>query len=158
MTDLSIAITLHALSAVIWVGGMFFAYMAMRPAVGKVIDPAQRPELWCHTLSRFFGWVWLCLVVLLLSGYYMIFKVLGGMAGLGLHIHLMQGLGILMMLIFLHAFFAPYGRLKRAVSDGNHEAGAASIGQIRFLVGLNLILGLVVVVIGVGGRYVVFSP
>lgn len=30
---MSLAIARHVLSAVIWVGGMFFAYMAMRPAV-----------------------------------------------------------------------------------------------------------------------------
>ncbi len=29
---MSLAIALHVLSAVIWVGGMFYAYMAMRPA------------------------------------------------------------------------------------------------------------------------------
>ena len=141
MTDLSIAITLHALSAIIWVGGMFFAYMAMRPAVGRVIDPAQRPALWCHTLSRFFRWVWACIIVLLLSGYYLVFK----------------GLGIVMMLLFLHVFFAPYRRLKQAVADDDNDQGAKSIGQIRFFVGLNLILGLIVVIVGVGGRYVVFS-
>jgi len=27
-----VAISLHLLSAVIWVGGMFFAYVALRPA------------------------------------------------------------------------------------------------------------------------------
>lgn len=158
MTDLSIAITLHALAAIIWVGGMFFAYMAMRPAVGQTIDPAQRPALWCHTLSRFFRWVWACVIVLLLSGYYLVFKILGGMADIGLHIHIMQGLGIVMMLLFLHVFFAPYRRLKQAVASGDQELGAKSVGQIRFFVGLNLILGLIVVIVGVGGRYVVFGP
>lgn len=157
MIDLSIAITLHALSSMIWVGGMFFAYLAMRPAVGQVIDPGQRPELWCHTLSRFFAWVWACIILLLGSGYYMVFKILGGMADIGLHIHIMQGLGILMMLLFLHVFFAPYRRLKQAVAADDREAGNKAVGQIRFFVGLNLILGLIVVVVGVGGRYVVFS-
>lgn len=158
MTDLSIAITVHALAAMVWVGGMFFAWMIMRPAVGKVIEPRNRPELWCHTLSRFFLWVWICIALLLLSGYYMIFRILGGMAEAGLHIHVMQGLGLLMMLLFAHVFFAPYRRLKRAVAAGDSEQGGKAIGQIRFFVGLNLILGLIVVIVGVGGRYVVFSP
>jgi len=35
------------------------------------------------------------------------------------HITIMMGLGILMMLIFAHVFFAPYNRLKRAVNAEN---------------------------------------
>ncbi len=34
---MSLAIALHVSSAGIWVGGMFFAYMAMRPAVVEVV-------------------------------------------------------------------------------------------------------------------------
>ena len=30
---MGIAITLHLLSVVVWVGGMFFAYLALRPAL-----------------------------------------------------------------------------------------------------------------------------
>ena len=36
-----LAITLHLLAAVIWVGGMFFAYIAMRPAA-QFLDPAMQ--------------------------------------------------------------------------------------------------------------------
>lgn len=150
---MGIAIALHILSAVVWVGGMFFAYMAMRPAVGQVIDPGQRPELWCHTLSRFFRWVWLAAVLLLVTGYWMIFQYFGGMAQAGLHIHLMNGIGLLMMLLYLHVFFAPYRRLKQAVAAGDSEEGGRRVGQIRQIVGVNLILGLVVIVIGSAGRY-----
>lgn len=76
---MSLAIALHVLSAVIWVGGMFFAYMAMRPAVVEVVNESQRGILWCHTLSRFFQWVWASVILLLVTGYWMIFSVFGGM-------------------------------------------------------------------------------
>lgn len=150
---MSLAIALHVLSAVIWVGGMFFAYMAMRPAVVEVIDASQRGALWCATLSRFFRWVWVAVVLLLLTGYWMIFSVFGGMAGAGWHIHVMQGLGIVMMLLYFHAYFAPFRRLKQAVASQNPEEGGRQVGQIRKLVGANLILGLIVVVVAAGGRY-----
>ena len=80
---MSLAIALHVLSAVIWVGGMFFAYMAMRPAVVEVVEASQRGHLWSKTLERFFRWVWLAVVLLLVTGYWMIFSVFGGMAGAG---------------------------------------------------------------------------
>ncbi|EMP57282.1 hypothetical protein MSNKSG1_01628 [Marinobacter santoriniensis NKSG1] len=150
---MSLAIALHVLSAVIWVGGMFYAYMAMRPAVVEVIDASQRGVLWCHTLSRFFKWVWLAIVLLLVTGYWMIFNFFGGMAGAGWHIHAMQGLGIVMMLLFFHVYFAPFSRLKKAVANQDPQEGARQVGQIRKLVAVNLVLGLIVVVIGAAGRY-----
>ena len=150
---MSLAIALHVLSAVIWVGGMFFAYMAMRPAVVEVIDASQRGALWCHTLTRFFRWVWAAVILLLVTGYWMIFSVFGGMAGAGWHIHAMQALGIVMILLFFHVYFAPFRRLKQAVVGQDPQEGGRQVGQIRRLVGTNLILGLIVVAIGSGGRY-----
>ncbi|MBW0148961.1 CopD family protein [Marinobacter arenosus] len=150
---MSLAIALHVLSAVVWVGGMFFAYMAMRPAVIEVVEASQRGTLWCRTLSRFFRWVWLAIILLLVTGYWMVFSVFGGMAGAGWHIHAMQGLGLIMMLLFFHVYFAPFRRLKQAVADKDPQEGGRRVGQIRRLVGINLILGLVVIVVGAGGRY-----
>lgn len=153
MSMLALLIALHALAAVIWVGGMFYAYMAMRPAVVQTLDPQLRPRLWLMTLRRFFLWVWACIGVLLATGYAMVFGWFGGMGSAGLHIHLMQGLGILMMLLFFHVFFAPYRRLIRAVADHDPELAVRSVGQIRLIVGINLALGLTVVAIATGGRY-----
>ncbi|MFT7365271.1 MAG: putative membrane protein [Marinobacter psychrophilus] len=150
---MGLAIALHTLSAVIWVGGMFFAYMAMRPAVGEVIAAEQRGELWCQTLTRFFRWVWLAIVLLLITGYWMIFKGFGGMAGAGWHIHAMQTLGLIMMLLFFHLYFAPFRRLKLAVAANDPQEGGRQVGKIRRLVGINLIIGLVVVAVGSAGRY-----
>ena len=42
---MSVTITLHLLSAVIWVGGMFFAYMVLRPAAATLLEPPQRLPL-----------------------------------------------------------------------------------------------------------------
>lgn len=151
---MSVAIALHVLSAVIWVGGMFFAYMAMRPAVVEVVNESQRGVLWCHTLSRFFRWVWMAVILLLVTGYWMLFSVFGGMAGAGWHIHVMQGLGIVMMLLYLHIYFASFRRLKLAVANQDPKEAGRQVGQIRKLVGTNLIFGVIVVVIGAGGSYV----
>ena len=149
---IGLSLSLHALAAVIWVGGMFFAYMAMRPAVVRVVDPSQRPLLWCHTLSLFFRWVWISVALLLLTGYGMI-HLYGGMGQVNWHIHVMHGLGLLMMLLFLHIIFAPYKRLKQAVDSGDIEEGKRRVGQIRKFVAINLVIGLIVVVIATGGRY-----
>ena len=148
----AIAVILHALSAVVWVGGMFFAHQALRPAA-VVLEPGPRLMLWARVLGRFFAWVIGAVVLLLVSGFAMVFDVFGGFGGLGLYIQLMMGIGIVMMLLFFHLFFAPWRRFQAAVGRQDWAEGGRQLGQIRSIVTLNLILGLIVVGIGASGRY-----
>lgn len=141
---------LHALAAIIWVGGMFFAYMALRPSVGA-LQPPERVALWADVFTKFFPWVWLCVAVLLVSGFWIIFAEWGGFANAGGHTHIMLLLGLIMMALFAHLYFAPFKRLKAAVADP--PAAAKQIGQIRMIVATNLVLGLVTSAIGASGRY-----
>ena len=89
---MTVGLVVHAFAAVIWVGGMFFAYIVLRPA-GAALDPHARLELWGQVFGRFFAWVWASIVALLVSGYAMIFFGLGGFAGAGVHVHVMQATG-----------------------------------------------------------------
>jgi uncharacterized membrane protein len=150
-----LAITLHLLAVVVWVGGMFFAYMALRPVAATLLEPPLRLPLWSQTFARFFPWVWAAVILLPLSGYWMIFSVFGGFHSLALYIHVMQGIGWLMIAIFLHVVFAPYRRLKAAVAAGDFAAAGKHLGQIRKLIGLNLLLGLALTVVASSGRYLV---
>src|SRR5680860_480349 len=150
---MSVLVSMHALAAVIWVGGMFFAFLVLRPAAAGLLDVPMRVMLWRYVFRRFFPWVWAAIVVLLASGYGMIFSLPGGMGNAGWHVHVMQALGITMMLLFLHLFFAPYRRLIKAVDDSYFETASRSLNQIRVIIGINLGLGLVVVVVATAGRY-----
>ena len=152
LSAMVIALALHILAAVIWVGGMFFAHQVLRPSAGP-LDPAMRLPLWHRVFGRFFPMVWAAIILLLASGYTMVFVGFGGFAGVGLHVHVMQTIGIIMMLIFFHLYFAPWKRFRRAVSAGDLPAAGRQIEQIRVIVGINLILGLITVVIGATGRF-----
>lgn len=152
---MAVAITLHILSVVIWIGGMFFAYMALRPAASSLLEPPARQTLWVAVFSRFFVWVWVSIITLLITGFWMIFAELGGMANIGFHIHIMLGLGIFMMLLFMHVYFSPFRCLQYAVIESNWETGGTKLNQIRVLVKTNLILGLLVIIIACVGRYLV---
>ena len=126
---MAIAITLHLLAVIVWVGGMFFAYMALRPVAASQLEPPQRMPLWVGTFTRFFPWVWAAVILLPVTGYWMIFNVFGGFKSTALYIHLMQGLGWIMIAVFLHVYFAPYRRLQRAVAAQDFvAAGKADIG------------------------------
>lgn len=147
-----ILMALHALAAVVWVGGMAFAYFALRPAA-QGMSLAERLALWSRVFGRFFLWVWIAIAVLVTSGYWLVFGALGGMANLGLHVHLMQGLGWLMFLLFGHVFFGPWRRMRAAMAAESLEEAGRYLNQIRRLIAVNLALGLAVVAIAAGGRY-----
>lgn len=153
MTVLALSIIFHVASVVIWVGGMIFAHQFLRPVAAKQFDPPQRLPMWVGVFSRFFPIVWICIILLPLTGYIMIFKLWGGFANVPMYINIMNGIGTIMILIFLHVFFAPYRRLKKAVAAQTWPEAGKALNQIRFLVGLNASLGLVVIVIATGGRY-----
>jgi uncharacterized membrane protein len=148
----SLLLILHALSAVVWVGGMFFAHQVLRPAAAA-LEPGPRLILWSHVLGRFFAWVFAAIVLLLLTGYAMVFGVYGGFGGVGPHVHLMQGIGIVMMLLFFHLYFAPWRRFRAAVARQDWAEGGLHLGQIRTIVTINLVLGIIVVAIASSGRY-----
>jgi uncharacterized membrane protein len=121
--------------------------MALRPTAATVLEAPQRLQLWDGVFQKFFFWVWPSVLLILASGLYM-------MAVIGkppIYVTAMAVLGITMMGIFCHVFFAPYKRLKRAVSVADWSTGGAALGQIRKLVGINVILGLVTMAIGALG-------
>ena len=153
MTLASFAIVLHILSAVLWVGGMFFAHQVLRPVAVQQFEPPQRLKLWAQVFKRFFPWVWVCIVLLPLSGYWVVYRLFGGMSDVGLHIHIMQALGWLMILLFLHLYFVPFRRLKDAVITEQWPEAGRQLNQIRLIVGVYLSLGLIVIAIAAGGRY-----
>jgi len=148
----TVALSLHALAAVVWVGGMFFALLMLRPATAP-LDPGPRLELWSRVLERFFFWVMAAIALLLASGYGMIFGVYAGFRGIGLHINIMQGVGIIMMLLFFHLYFAPWRRFRAAVGRQDYPEAAGQLNQIRVIVTINLILGLITIAVGSSGRY-----
>ena len=150
---LPIALALHALAAVVWVGGMAFAYGFLRPVAGSALEAPERTRLWHGVFGRFFPVVWAAVATLLITGYYMALGPFGGFASVGMHVHIMHGLALVMTAIFAHLFFAPWKRFRRAAAGSEHENAATALGSIRRLVAVNLVLGLIVVVVATGGRY-----
>ena len=142
-------VMLHVLAVIIWVGGMLFAHMQLRPVAANLLEPPVRLTLWVGVFGRFFPWVWASIIVILVTGFWII-SLYGGFKGLGMHINVMMAVGIVMMFLFLHVFFAPYKRLKQAVAAEDWPTAAAKLAQIRTLIGINMLLG----VLTVASRYV----
>jgi len=141
---------IHLLAALIWVGGMFFAYVVLRPAAVEVLDPPQRLRLWDTVFRRFFVWVWISIAAILVSGLYLIY-LLGGMAHVGIHVHIMLTMGLAMMVIFGYVYFACYVPLRLNVSKQRWKEAGELLAKIRRLIAVNLVLGLLTVCVAVIG-------
>lgn len=155
MSDLvpvAVATGLHALAAIVWVGGMFLIYVCLRPA-HTVLPPPERIKLMTGVFQRFFKWVWIAIGLLLLSGYWIVFGAYAGFANAPQHIHIMQGTGWLMILLFLHLYFAPWKRMRRAAEAEDWATAAENMGKMRRIVAANLGLGLITAAIGASGRF-----
>ena len=139
---------IHLLAVLIWVGGMFFAYVVLRPAAVEVLEPPERLRLWNTVFQRFFVWVWGAVAVLLVSGLYLI-NLFGGMAHVGMYVHVMLTLGLVMMAIYAYVFFYCYVPLSQNVSKQRWKEAGELLGKIRKLIAVGL-LTVCVAVLGMG--------
>nr|WP_294544175.1 CopD family protein [uncultured Rhodopila sp.] len=133
---------LHLLCAVLWVGGLFFAFVVLRPSL-VAIEPPQRMLLQTRVHRRFFLVIWHAMPLILITGFVMLWQ-LGGMGSVRWPVHAMLALGLLMAAVFLAIIFGPYRKFRRTT---DRTRMAASMSTMRTLIAVNLILGLITVVI-----------
>ncbi|MEO7621640.1 MAG: CopD family protein [Gallionella sp.] len=141
---------IHLLAALIWVGGMFFAYVTLRPAAAEVLEPPQRLSLWDAVFRRFFSWVWGAVSILMVSGLYMVY-LYGGLTHVGRHIHIMLLIGLTMMVIYGYVYFGCYIPFSLHVAKQRWKEAGEILAKIRKLIAVNLLLGVLAVCVAVIG-------
>ncbi len=147
-----VAYTLHLLASIVWVGGMFFALLALRPAAGE-LPPDKRLGLWKRVFSRFFPWVWVAVIMLVTTGYWILFTVFGGVASAKPHVHVMLASGGLMALLYTYLWLSPWRSMQVFLNTEDLQRAAQQQARIRRIMVLNLTLGLFTAVIGALGRF-----
>ena len=101
MTVFSALYAVHVLAALVWVGGMFFAWMILRPAAVSSLEAPARLTLWAEVLRRFFLWVWLAVVLLPISGVGLLHLRFAGLETAPRYVQIMMGLYLAMLALFL---------------------------------------------------------
>jgi len=147
----SVAIALHVIAAAVWVGGMFFMLVVFRPAA-QTLEPAPRLAIMATTLRKFFPWVWMAIVILLATGYWLV-GAFGGFGSVPTYIHIMHLLGWIMIALFAFMYFKPNKAFRAASDAGDSALVAQSLTKIRTIVTINFVLGIAVMAIATGGRY-----
>ena len=144
---INIATTFHVLAVVIWVGGMFFAYMALRPVAARVLEPPHRLTLWVGVFGKFFPWVWASVLVVLVTGLWVLAQMFGSPQHSPHYVLTMYGIGLAMMAIFFYVYFMPYKQLRIAVREQAWPDGGLALARIRRAVGINTVLGFITIAI-----------
>ncbi|MEO8155889.1 MAG: CopD family protein [Rhizobacter sp.] len=143
---------LHLGSVVIWLGGMFFTLFCLRPAATSLPPPTRVPFM-ADVMRRFFAIVLGVALIAIASGAAMVVRVAQTTRQTGAPFNMpadwmaMGLLGLVMLAIFGHIRFALYKRLQRAVVAQDWPAGGAALTEIRFWVGVNLAIGVLIIVI-----------
>ncbi len=139
---------LHLAGAVVWIGGMFFALLCLRPAAVQTLPPPQRLPLMAAALTRFLRWVALAVLLILASGGALLGPPQGAPAGW----LVMAGLGVVMSGVFVVAWAVQLPRLQRHVAAAEWPAAAGALEAIRRLVTLNLVLSAATLAAAVAAR------
>ena len=138
MTLYAFGYSLHLLAALIWVGGMFFAWMVLRPAAVEALEAPARLKLWGQVFPRFFRWVWAAVIVLPASGIGLLHLRFAGFETAPRYVQVMIGL-------YLRIQALQLPELRRAIEAQDWPTGGAVLARIRRLVGTNLLVGLALV-------------
>lgn len=141
-----LALWLHLLGIVVWIGGMFFAQMALRPSV-NALPPEQRLPLLAAVMGRFLGWAGAAIVLIFASGGAMMVADRG--AGATLAVRVMAGIAVVMTLIYVYIVARPFRALRSGVAARDWAAAGAAMGVVRLLILINLELGIAALSAGV---------
>ncbi len=144
-----ISTVLHAFAAFIWFGILLISG-AMLPTVLATVSSTERLKGWHRFLGIAFPWILGAIVIVLLSGYHMMFAYFGGFKA-PLYIGLMHGGGLLTMAAFLHIYFTPYKRFCRAVANESWELAERQFQQMYKLMLVNALLVAAISAIGLAG-------
>jgi uncharacterized membrane protein len=142
-------ILLHLLAVIVWIGGMFFAHVCLRPVAAAQLLPPQRLPLLAAILGRFFVVVGWALVLLWGSGLIRFAQAGAAITGSWLA---MAGIAAVMTMILALIVFRFHRAMVVAVAASDWSQAGAAMNTIRQLVLTNLLLGVLTVAVAVLGR------
>jgi uncharacterized membrane protein len=145
-------LSIHLIAATLWVGGLAFMLLVLRPALADLPGPVALGVM-RQVLQRFLRLVWICVTALITTGYAGVFLMFDGFAAASLSIRIMHVSGMTMAVLFLLLWWGPWRRFLRHFDTGNFALAAEALRSIRRIAMVNLILGLFTACISVTGGF-----
>ena len=148
---------IHLLAVMVWVGGMTFVLLCLRPAA-SVLEPAARIALMHAAMRRFLAVVAVAIAVIFVCGVAMVAIAWSAAVRAGLRFNMpldwyvMFAVFFAMLAVFVHIRGVLFPRLDAALRGQRWADGASALGAIRREVVANLVLGVfVTVLVRLGG-------
>ena len=138
---------LHLIAGIVWMGGMTFMLFALRPAALLTLEAQPRAVLMGAVWKRFYALVLVAIVALFATGTHLYTatfraaRLATGEGGVPLGWNIMLVLGITMMLLFGHIYFAGFKKYERAVAAGQWPVAAKAAGLMHTMTLVNFSIG-----------------
>lgn len=148
MTFGALLLAVHLLSAIAWVGGMFFVLVVLGPSLAG-LDAGPRLALLVLVFRRFFLVVWHAMPLMLISGLAMEYLFYGGVSTTPWPMQAMLGSGTVMAAIFVVIVVWPWAALRRALLQEDLPRAGEAAQRIRLLLSVDLVIGVLTAVVAV---------
>jgi uncharacterized membrane protein len=150
---MTVVFPLHILAIIVFLGGLFFASVVFQPLT-RGLDSETASSLWQPTLSRFFAWGWVSLLLILATGIGMVFLKFGGYSGAPMIHRGNMAIGIPAMALFVYVFFGPWQQYRRTTLRRDWTAAQKAITRVQVVMRIILVLGLIASAVSAVGRYI----
>lgn len=74
---LKIALLLHIISAIFWIGGMLFLVLVIAPYLKTLTDPKAKSQIYQVVGKQYRFWGWVAIITLLITGPIMLYYLYG---------------------------------------------------------------------------------
>ena len=74
---LKIALYLHIISAIFWVGGMLFLVAVIAPYLKSLQDPKEKSKIYQVVGKQYRRWGWVAIITLLTTGPIILYEIYG---------------------------------------------------------------------------------
>ncbi len=143
---------LHVLGAIVWVGGMVAMRIAVHPALQHIEDPKQRLARTLEMVRNLFTLVLPFILIILLTGLVMGLAVGGSGTQLGLFVHLKEGIWTVMTVNYA-LMVKRRNQAERLFVGGDLAGARKTLSPLaRFMLPLNIFLGLLALAVGIALR------
>ncbi len=142
---------IHLIGGILWMGGMTFMLLALRPAATGLLQSPERLMLMGAVWKRFFPIVLVSIVALFTTGtnlYTTTFRAIKAATGMGsvpTGWNIMLVAGLLMMAIFAYIYWVAFAKFKRAMVALDWPVAGKAAAQINSATLVNFALGWVAI-------------
>ena len=138
---------IHLVAGILWMGGMAFMLLALRPAAAALLQPPERLMLMASVWKRFFPIVLVSIFALFTTGtnlYTTTFRAIKATTGQGsvpTGWNIMLVAGLLMMAIFAYTYWVAFAKFKKAMAETDWPVAGKAAAQINTAMVVNFTLG-----------------